>query len=75
MSFHLGGVSTYACFVLYIVSKWDQTNDIHLSRLSTSAVSTNSTFCTDSRGCGIHSKSGRANFFVAAVMRFYAKLY
>ena len=25
-------------FFLYIVSKWDQTDDIHLSRLSTSAV-------------------------------------
>ena len=27
-------------FFLYIVSKWDQTDDIHLSRLSTSAVYT-----------------------------------
>ena len=28
---HLGRVSTDACFILYIVSKRDQTNDIHLS--------------------------------------------
>ena len=32
---HLGRVNNYPCFTLYIVSKWDQTNDIHLSGLST----------------------------------------
>jgi len=31
MSTHLGRVSTCPCFILYIVSKRDQTNDIHLS--------------------------------------------
>jgi len=30
MSLHLGGVSTYPCFIFDIVSKWDQTNDIYL---------------------------------------------
>ena len=30
VSFHLGGVSICPCFILYIVSKRDQTNDIHL---------------------------------------------
>jgi len=36
MSTLLGTVPTYPCFILYIVSKWeDQTNDIHLTRLST----------------------------------------
>ena len=34
MTIHLGRVSTYPCFILYTVSKRDQTNDIHLSRLS-----------------------------------------
>ena len=34
MSMHLGSVSTHPCFILYTVSKWDQTNDIHLSGLS-----------------------------------------
>jgi len=37
MTIHLGSVSIYPCFLLYIVSKWDQTNDrfmrvIHLGR-------------------------------------------
>ena len=32
---HLGRVSIYPCFILYIVSKRDQTNNIHLSGLST----------------------------------------
>ena len=40
MRIHLGRVSTYPCFILYIVSKWDQTIDIHLSGLCTYAVST-----------------------------------
>ena len=35
-----GGVSTFTYFILYIVSQWDQTDDIHLSGLSTSEVST-----------------------------------
>ena len=34
MSIHLGRVSTYPCFIFAIMSKPDQTNDIHLSRLS-----------------------------------------
>ena len=33
MSIHLGGASTYPCYILYIVFKWDQTNDIHFSGL------------------------------------------
>ena len=40
MSIYLGRVSTFPCFILYIVSKQDQTNDIHLSGLSTEALST-----------------------------------
>jgi len=40
MGIHLGSVSTYTCFVLYAISKLDQTNDICLSGLSTQAVST-----------------------------------
>jgi len=39
MSIHLGGVCTYPGFILYIVSIWDQTNNIHLSGLSTYALS------------------------------------
>jgi len=35
MSIHVGKVSTCPCFILYIVFEQDQTNDIHLSRLST----------------------------------------
>jgi len=35
ISIQLGRVSTYPCFILYTVSKRDQTNDIHLSGLST----------------------------------------
>ena len=35
MSIHLGSVSTYLCFILYIVSKQDKTNDIRLCGLST----------------------------------------
>ena len=33
MSIHLGRVCTYPCFILYDVSKWEQTNDIRLSGL------------------------------------------
>ena len=33
-------VSSYPCFILYILSKLDQTTDIHLSGLSSRAVST-----------------------------------
>jgi len=40
ISIHLGRLSTYPCFILCTVSKWDQTYDIHQSRLSTLAVST-----------------------------------
>ena len=32
---HSDRVPTYPCFILYILSKLDLTNDIHLSRLST----------------------------------------
>jgi len=28
-------VSIYPCFILYMVTEWDKTNDIHLSGLST----------------------------------------
>jgi len=35
MSIHLDRVSSYPCFILYIVSKLDQLNDIHISGLST----------------------------------------
>jgi len=35
LSIHLGGVSFYPSFILYIVSKWGHTYDIHLSLLST----------------------------------------
>ena len=35
MSIHLGGVTTYRCFIVYILSSCDQTNDIHFSGLST----------------------------------------
>ena len=31
MSIHLGSVLTYPCSIIYIVSKRDQTNAIHLS--------------------------------------------
>ena len=39
MSIHFGTASTYPCCIFDIVSKRDQTNDIHLSGLSTYAVS------------------------------------
>ena len=35
MTIHLGRLSNYQWFILYTVSKQDQTNDIHLSGLST----------------------------------------
>ena len=35
MSIHLSSVTTYPCFILYVVSKWNQTIAIHLSGLST----------------------------------------
>ena len=31
MSIHLGRVPTCPCFILYTVSEWDQTDDIHIS--------------------------------------------
>jgi len=34
MSIYFGRVSTDPCFTLYIVSKQDQTSDIHFSELS-----------------------------------------
>ena len=41
ISIHLRRISTYPCFILYTVSKWDQTNDIDvISGLSAYAVST-----------------------------------
>ena len=44
MSIHLGSVSTSPCFILYIVSKRDRTNDIHLSGLS---LAQQITFCQE----------------------------
>jgi len=35
MSIHSVRLSTYPCFILYSMSKWDQANDVHLSGLST----------------------------------------
>ena len=35
MSIQLGRISTYPCFILYIVSTWEQPDDIHLTWLST----------------------------------------
>ena len=34
ISIHFGSVPTYPCLILYIVSKWYQTNDVDLSGLS-----------------------------------------
>jgi len=35
MSIHLGRVSTYTCFVLYVLSKWDRASErvIHLDSI------------------------------------------